>query len=645
MWPAPGKTIITVVCQRVDRADRSEAQERNVRSTDVTELWRSAVAGVLPKRLPDGIDVTRWVPALAWIPRYGREEFSGDLIAGIIVAVLLVPQGMAYAMLAGLPPQVGLYASVIPLVIYGLMGTSRALGVGPVAIVALMTATSVGALAAEGTGEYIALALILALMVGVLQILMGVLRAGFIVNFLSHPVLSGFINAAALIIAASQVGHLFGLAVGRNETFLDQMIELGGAIGTINGVTTAIGVGSILSLLYFQRLARPHLEQLGISGTIANFLARSGPLITVAAATFIVWLMQLDQRHNVSIVGVVPAGLPAPSFPSIQLSQFQALAPAAILISLVGFMESISIAKSLASRDRERVDPNQELIALGTANLGASAGGGFPVTGSFSRSILNYTSGARTGMASIITAGIVLLSVLLLTPAFFYLPRAALAAIVIVAVAGLVESTTFRRVWAYRRADAATLIVTFLAVLVIGVELGIVVGVLSSIGLYLWRTSHPAFVELGLIRGTDVYRNIERHSTMTDPRVLLFRVDESLYFANTQQLQDEVTSRLHARPALEHFVLAGTAINDIDASALETLEELHLRLSAAGVTMHLAGFKLNVLERMRHTLLMQMIGPDRTHLTVNDAVAAINREFPDDMPYGSREPEDAEEEA
>jgi sulfate permease, SulP family len=482
-------------------------------------------------------------------------------------------------------------------------------------------------------------------MVGVLQSAMGIMRAGFVVNFLSHPVLSGFINAAALIIAASQLGHLFGIAAGRNETFLDQIVELAGALGTWNPVTTAIGLLSVVALLYFQRYGRKHLERMGFAGAIAGIISRTGPLATVIVATVVVWALQLDEQRQVSVVGPVPSGLPLPTFPAIELSQVQALVPAAILISLVGFMESISIAKSLASRERERVDPDQELIALGASNVGAAMGGGFPVTGSFSRSILNYTSGARTGMASIITAGIVLVSVLLLTPLFYYLPRATLAAIVIVAVLGLLESTTFRRVWSYRRADSGTLVLTFVAVLTIGIELGIVIGILSSIGLYLWRTSRPVIVELGLIRGTDVFRDAHRENAITDPRVLLLRVDESLYFANTQRLQDDVTSRLHGHPDMEYLVLVGTAINDVDASALETLEELHLQLAAAGVQMHLAGFKLRVLEHMRNTLLRQMIGPDRTHLTVEDAVAAINRELPDGMPYGMYRPDDPEREA
>jgi sulfate permease, SulP family len=607
--------------------------------------YRSRVASQQVKRLRvSRTTLERWIPAIGWIPRYTREDFSGDLIAGIIVAVLLVPQGMAYAMLAGLPPQVGLYASIIPLVIYGLMGTSRALGIGPVAIVALMTATSVGALAPEGSEEFITLALILALMVGVIQIAMGLLRAGFIVNFLSHPVLSGFINAAALIIASSQLAHLFGLAAGREETFLGQMLEIGRAAGSLNPMTTVIGLMSLVALLYFQKRARGHLEMLGIPGGPANFLARSGPLITVAVAATLVWAFQLDERSRVTVVGAVPSGLPLPSLPAIELSQVQALIPAAILISLVGFMESISIAKSLASRERERVDPDQELVALGTANIGATFGGGFPVTGSFSRSILNYSSGARTGMASIITAGIVLASVLVLTPLFFYLPRATLSAIVIVAVLGLIETTTFRRVWSYRRSDALTLVITFVAVLTIGVEIGLIAGIVSSIGLYLWQTSHPGIVELGLVPGTGEYRESHRKPVVIDKRVLLLRVDESLYFANTQRLHDVIAGRLHRQPDMDYLVLVGTAINDVDASALETLEELNLQLATAGVTLHLAGFKSTVLKRLQRTLLMQMIGTDRTHLTVNAAVAAINQELPDKRPYGSSTEAESEHE-
>jgi sulfate permease, SulP family len=585
------------------------------------------------------------VPAINWIPHYQRDQFSGDLIAGIIVAVMLIPQGMAYATLAGMPPQAGLYASIVPLIIYGLMGTSPALGVGPTAIASVMTASAVGVLAREGSEDYVPIVILLTFLVGVIRLGLGLVRAGFLVNFMSRPVLSGFVNAAALVIAGSQIAHLTGLQTERAETFAGQATEVLLNLGTFNVWTALIGVGSLLLLLYFQLRAARHLEVLGLTSDIAAKLSRTGPLITAGLATLVVWLLNLDSQQNVPVVGSVARGLPPLTLPEFDVELVQRLVPAAVVISLVGFMESISIAKSLASRERQSVDADQELVAIGAANVGASLTGGFTITGSFSRSVLNYRSGATSGVASIVTALIVLLTVVLLTPLFTYLPRAALAAIVVMAILGLLELTTFRRVWNYRRADAITLITTFVAVLAIGIELGIVIGILSSIGLYLWRTSHPAIVELGLIRGTDVFRAAHRENAITDPRVLLLRVDESLYFANTQRLQDDVTSRLHGHPEMEYLVLIGTAINDVDASALETLEELHLQLAAAGVRMHLAGFKLRVLEHMRNTLLRQMIGPDRTHLTVNDAVAAINRELPDRIPYGMYRPDDPEREA
>lgn len=583
--------------------------------------------------------VSRFVPALDWLPRYRREQFSGDLIAGIIVAVLLVPQGMAYATLAGLPPQTGLYASVIPLVIYGFMGTSPALGVGPTAIASVMTASAVGVLASEDSENYLAIAILLTFLVGIIRLGLGLLRAGFLVNFMSRPVLAGFVNAAALVIAGSQIAHLIGLQSERADTFIGQAGNILRQLGTFNPATGILGLASLALLLYFQMLSAKHLQRLGLGEEFSSRLSRTGPLITAGLATITVWVFRLHDRSDVPVVGTVEPGLPPLSLPEFDLSLMQSLIPAALVISLVGFMESISIAKSLASRERQRVDPNQELVAIGAANIGSSLSGGFTVTGSFSRSVLNYRAGARTGMSSIITAAIILLTVVLLTPLFTYLPRATLSAIVVMAILGLVELTSLKRSWGYRRSDASTWVVTFVAVMILGIELGIVIGIGTSIALYLWQTSHPSIIELGLIRGTDVYRNVERHNTITDPRVLLLRVDESLYFANTQQLQDEVTSRLHMRPEMKHLVLTGTAINDVDASALETLEELHLQLSAAGVTMHLAGFKLTVLERMRNTLLLQMVGPDRTHLTVNDAVAAINRDLPDDVPYGTHQEE------
>jgi sulfate permease, SulP family len=583
--------------------------------------------------------LARWFPVLGWLPRYRREQLPGDVVAGVIVAVMLVPQGMAYATLAGLPPQVGLYASIFPLIVYGLMGTSPALGVGPTAIASVMTASAIGAMAAEGSDRYVEMAILLTFLVGIIRLGLGLIRAGFLVNFMSRPVLSGFVNAAALMIAGSQIAHLIGFQTERADTFFGQLSEIARNLGTFNVWTALVGISSLLLLLYFQLLAGRHLAALGFSVDRANLLARTGPLLTATFATLVVWLFGFHETQGVPVVGEVSRGLPPLTVPDFDPDLIWSLAPAALVISLVGFMESISIAKSIASRERQEVDADQELVAIGAANLSAAFSGGFTVTGSFSRSALNYRSGARSGIASIITATIVLLTVILLTPLFTYLPRAALAAIVVIAILGLLELRTFRRVWAYRRADAMTLGVTFVAVIVLGIELGIVIGILSSIGLYLWRTSHPEIVELGLVRGTDAYRDVERHRVITDPRVLLIRVDESLYFANTQRLQDVITEYLYSRPELSHIVLAGTAINDIDASALETLEELHFQLQAAKVSIHLAAFKTPLLQELRHSLLMRMVGPDRTHLTVNDAVAVINRELPGDVPYGAYERE------
>jgi sulfate permease, SulP family len=566
--------------------------------------------------------VTRVVPALDWMPRYQRDQLPGDLVAGIIVAVMLVPQGMAYAMLAGLPPEAGLYASIVPLVIYGLMGTSRPLAVGPVAIVSLMTATAIAPLADEGTSDYIVLALTLALLTGVVQIVMGLIRAGFLVAFLSHPVLSGFMNAAALVIAASQARHLFGVEAG-GHTFIEQVSSLIRNLGTMNVTTLLLGAGSLALLFYFRGYARPHLERIGLPTSVAAPLSRVGTLLTVALATIIVWAFALDQEAGVAVTGDVPIGLPPLSAPDWTPDIIVQLLPAAIVISLVGFMESVSVAKTLASRKREKIEPNQELVALGSANLGAAFTGGYPVTGGLSRSVVNDSAGAQSGLASIVTAAFVLVTVLFLTPLFAYLPQATLAAVVLVAVYGLFEAKTLRRTWAYNRADTLALAVTFFAVLLVGIEIGILAGVATSIALFIWHTSQPHIAELGRIKDTDVYRNVRRHETVTDPRLLIIRIDENLYFANSARLEDEITRSIAERSEVEHLVLVGSAINSIDASALETLEELVTRLKVGGVTVHLAEFKGPILDRLQGTLLIQLVGPSRIHLTVNEAIESI----------------------
>ena len=510
-----------------------------------------------------GKAISHYLPFLDWLVHYRRQDLVGDLLGGVIVAIMLVPQGMAYAMLAGLPPKVGLYASIVPLIIYGLLGTSRTLAVGPVAIVSLLVASGVAPLAESGSAEYLQLALTLAFMVAIIQFIMGVVRAGFLVNFLSHPVVSGFTSAAAIVIGFSQLKHLIGVNIPRTEYFYEQVLYAAEHLLESNVFTLIIGLGGIAILLYFQLGLSKHLEKIGLPESVIVPVSKSGPLVVVLLGTVSVVALNLFDWAGVKIVGAVPAGLPPITLPVFDFDVWQLLLPTALAISFVGFMESISVAKSLASKRRQKVDADQELVALGAANFGAAFTGGYPVTGGFSRSSVNFSAGANTGLASIITAGLVALTVIFLTPLFYYLPNAVLAAIIMVAVFGLIDVKTFRHVWKYSKADAASLIVTFVTVLAVGVETGILMGVAAALLLFLWRTSRPHMAEVGRIGNTETYRNVERHEVETWPQTAAIRVDESLYFANTKYLEDVVLQMVADRPDLKNLVLIGIAVNDI----------------------------------------------------------------------------------
>lgn len=580
----------------------------------------------IPAPLPPKSTRRRWrhyVPALQWLPRYRRQDLAGDLIAGIIVTIMLVPQSMAYALLAGLPPQVGLYASILPLILYGLFGTSRTLAVGPVAIVSLLVATGLTPLAEPGSAPYMQLALTLALLVGVLQAAMGLLRLGFLVNFLSHPVLAGFTSAAAIIIGFSQVKHLFGIPMPRSEAFFQQVSAAAQNMGQTNVTTLALGAGSILGLMYFKTRLGKRLKQWGVPPSLAAPLAKSGPLLVVLLGTLLVWLFDLHTTAGVAIVGAVPAGAPPLTLPGRDLTTWERLLPTALIISFVGYMESISVAKSLASKRRQKVDANQELVALGLANLGATFSGGYPVTGGISRSIVNFAAGANTGLASIITALLIALTVVFLTPLFYFLPQAALAAIIIVAVFSLIDIQTFRHVWGYNKADAASMLLTFGAVLTVGVEKGILIGMAAAMLLFIWRTSKPHVAIVGRLGQSEIYRNVRRHPVQTWPEVVAIRIDQSLYFANTKYLEDTILSTVAEQPAVKHLVLIGTAINFIDASALDTLEALWQELRDAGVTLHLAAIKGPVMDRLQKTGFLDRVGPQHVHLSTHDAMKAI----------------------
>ncbi|MDT8307444.1 MAG: sulfate permease [Anaerolineae bacterium] len=564
----------------------------------------------------------RFLPILDWARAYQRDDLVGDLMAGLIVAIMLVPQSMAYALLAGLPPQVGLYASILPLILYGLFGTSRTLAVGPVAIVSLLVASGLAPLAGGDVALYVRLALTLALLAGIVQALLGLLRLGFIVNFMSHPVLSGFTSAAALVIGFSQLGHLLGISMPRSE-FVELVPYAVAHLGETNLVTAALGVGSIGLLVVFKQWLGPWLQRRGVAERLALPLTKSAPFVVVLLTTLLVWALRLQETAGVRIVGEVPAGLPPLTVPVFESGTWQALLPTALAISFVGYMESIAVAKSLASKRRQKIDANQELLALGIANAGAAFTGGYPVTGGFSRSVVNYEAGARSGLASIVTAALIAVTVLLLTPLFYYLPQAALAAIVVVAVAGLVDLGAFRRVWHYNKGDAASLAVTFVAVLGWGVEVGILTGVVAAMLLYIWRTSRPHVAIVGRLGESETYRNVLRHEVQCWPNVVAVRIDESLYFANTKFLEDTVLSIAAERAEVAHFVLICTAVNFVDASALETLESLQHELAEADVTLHLAAVKGPVLDRLARTGFLERVGDANIHETTHEAMQAI----------------------
>jgi len=562
----------------------------------------------------------RRIPALDWLVHYERQDLPGDALAGVIVATLLIPQAMAYALLAGLPPQVGLYASLLPLAVYALLGSSRFLSVGPSALLSLLILTQVAAWAEPGSPRYLAFAMATALIVGLMQIAMGAAQLGVLTNFLSQPVLSGFTSAAACHIALSQVKHLIGVRLPRTDHLHELLGELARAVPQAHWPTLAISTASVLLLLAFQYLLPRVLARWrALPAALVQSLSKSGPIVVVIVGTASVAALDLGARSGVSIIGEIPGGLPRFTLPELGASEFLPLIPLALTISFIGFLENITVAKSLAAKRRQKVDSNQEFIALGAANLAAGVTGGYPVSGSFARSSVNFTAGAKTGLASLITVVVVGVAALFLMPFFHHLPQSVLAAIIILAVIGLMDFGMPRRLWRYNKADAAALILTFVAVLAVGVTKGILVGAVSTILLHLWRTSRPHMAVVGRVPNTEHFRNVQRHKVETLPHVLLLRIDESLYFANAKYIEDFVLCAAAERPQLRHLVLICNAINFIDASALETLKDLRNRIEDAGIELYLTEVKGPVLDRLAATEFLKELGSERVFLTTEEA--------------------------
>ncbi len=515
------------------------------------------------------------IPALEWLKKYERSDIGKDLSAGLIVAVMLVPQGMAYAMLAGLPPVIGLYASTFPLIAYALFGSSRQLAVGPVAMISLLVFSGVSKLAQPGSGQYVSLVVVLTLMVGFIQVAMGFLRMGSFVNFLSHAVISGFTSAAAIVIWLSQLNHLLGIKLSAGHSVIHLVVEAGQRIGEIHPVTLAIGMASIALLLIFKR-------------KMPNF---PGPLLVVAGSVLLVGFLRLD-RMGVKIVGDVPRGLPGLSLPALRPESFGILLPTALTVLFVGFMESIAVAESIAAKERYKIDSNLELKGLGLANIVSSFLSGYPVTGGFSRTAVNYQAGARTPFASIFTALIVILTIVLLTPLFYHLPNAVLAAIIMVAVIGLIDVRDAKHLFRVKKIDGWTFLLTFIATLVFGSQKGILMGVAFSLLVFIWRSSHPHTAEIGYLEKEGVFRNVNRFpEAKTFPEVLILRIDASLYFANMAFCENLLRKKIADEPDLKWILIDLSGVNDIDAVAIDTLEELMEDYQEKGIDFLFAGMK------------------------------------------------------
>jgi SulP family sulfate permease len=563
------------------------------------------------------------MPLFGSLSTYTRADLRADTVAGVVTAILLVPQAMAFAVLAGLPPQIGLYASFLPPIVYAFLGTSRTLAVGPVSVSAIMVASALGAYAGN-TEAYLGTTLVLTLEIGLIFILLAALRLGELANFLSHSVLSGFTTAAALLIIVNQVPALLGVpGVSGNTTTYTGIAAILNQRDALVWATALVGVAAMLLLLAGGRSPPALLRRSGLNSQWADVFGRTIPLLAVIATTAAVMIFDLDRRYGVATVGAVPGGLPSIHFMPLQFHLWLELLPSALAISLISYVESISLAKVLADRRRQRVDANQELLALGAANLASAFSSAMPVAGGFSRTAVNFAAGARTQIAGIITGLLIGASLLAFTPLFARMPKATLAAIIIVAAAKLIDIRTVVGTWRYQRSDAVILLLTITGVLALGIERGLILGVGLSLLSGVWRMSRPHIAVVGRVPGTNHFRNVLRYRVETWPELLFIRVDADFNFMNMRRIEEFVMARLLRQPQARHLVLICSAVNHIDSSALLELERLVIGLRADGVTVHFAEVKGPVLEGLQRVPVMRQALPGRIYMQAADAIAEL----------------------
>ena len=546
-------------------------------------------------------------PFLRWFPMRG-ETLRADLIAGVTVALVLIPQSMAYAQLAGLPAYYGLYAAFLPGIVAALWGSSKQLATGPVAVVSLLTASALTPFAALGSPEFVALAIMMALLIGIVQLALGLFRLGVVVNFLSHPVIVGFTNAAALIIGLSQLNKIFGVSMPRSEHFVNDIWAVIQQVGDSHIPTLIMGVVAF-TIMWAMKKYLPKFP---------------GVLVAVALTTVASWTIGFAERGG-KVVGEIPSGLPSLAVPQINFELATDLIASAVIISLVGFMEAISIAKAMAAKTKDRVDPNKELIGQGLANIVGSLSQAYPASGSFSRSAVNLNAGARTGMSSVFTGLVVLITLLFLTPLLYHLPQSVLAAVIMMAVIGLINFKAIKHAWDANKHDGIASVVTFVATLAFAPHLdnGIMVGAGLAICLFLYRTMEPRVALLGLFRDGTL-RDLRVHPTLpTDDRIIVMRFDGQLYFANVSYFEDTILAAVADHPDAKYVLVIGDGINQLDASGEEVLHHLIDRLSANDISMVLSGLKRQVIQVMKRTRLWEVVGRQNIFATEQMALDAI----------------------
>lgn len=562
-------------------------------------------------------------PLLADLRRSSGRALAQDGVAGTITAILLIPQALAYALLAGLPPEVGLYASVLPVIVYALLGSSRVLAVGPVAVAAVMVSAALIPYAGDDPARYLTGALILSGLSGVILLAMAALKLGWLTHFISHPVLSGFTTGAALYIVATQLSGLTGIPVPRDAGTDGIVAALFGGRDRLNSETLVFGIGAMVLLFAARAPLLKLLTSLGMQREAAGSIGRTAPLLLVIASTVLSSVFDAHGRWGVAVVGEIPHGLPGLSLHFLaEDGWLQLLAPAA-MIAIIGYVESISVAKALAFRRQEKIDPDRELLALGSTNVIAAIAGAMPVAGGFARSMVNYEAGARTQLAAAVTALWVALAALLFTGLLAPLPKAVLAAIIVVAVWQLVDFASLRHSWRYDRGDGAAQAATTVGVLVFGVETGLMIGAGLSLLLFLYRTSRPHIAVIGQVGDSEHFRNVLRHDVRTWPELLLLRIDETLYFANAPRVESELQAHIVEAKQPKDVVLVMSGVAYIDTSGLDVLEALEMALRQNGSRLHLAEVKGPVMDRLAGTDLLAALGRGHVHLSVHEAVAAI----------------------